>query len=92
MRSMNYYDGDTLDGFVFKTIDLTQFATVKGNRVINEDSVFPQKLSISISQHGVVTPMVINEKKQIIDGQRRIRAIRKFGLNSPVRYTRVEPK
>jgi len=90
MRGLNYYDGDTLDGFVFRTSDLTQFATVKGNRIINEESVFLRELSDSIAEHGIITPIVVNEKKQIIDGQRRIRAIRKFGLPNAIRYTRVD--
>lgn len=82
-------NGDTIDGFIFKTRDTQQFGNVKGNRIINEESAYIRELAQSISEIGNVAPVIINEKGETIDGQRRIMAVRKYGLNNPIRYTRV---
>ncbi len=87
LKPMHGRNGDTFDGFIFKTYDTTHFGDLEANRVINEDSVAVEELAQSISQYGNITPVIKNEKGDTIDGQRRIRAIRKFGLSQPLRYT-----
>ena len=82
-------NGDTVDGFIYKTKDTQQFGNIKGNRIINEESAYIRELAASISEIGNVSPVIINEKGETIDGQRRIMAVRKYGLNAPIRYTRV---
>ena len=82
-------NGDTVDGFIYKTKDTQQFGNVKGNRIINEESAYIRELAASISEIGNVSPVIVNEKGETIDGQRRIMAVRKYGLQAPIRYTRV---
>lgn len=88
LRKLKVGDNDSVDGFVYSTKDLTQFKDIVGNRLINDNSVYIQKLADSIRRIGNVVPVVINNKWETIDGQRRIRAIRKFGLPNPVKYIR----
>ena len=81
-------NGDTIAGFVFETRNLTQFAFMDANRIINEDSAKIKKLAQSLAQYGNVVPGIVNEKNELADGQRRITAYRKYGLNKPYRYIR----
>lgn len=79
-----------IDGFVYKTKDLTQFSNILGNRLINEHSPRVKELSASIKRIGNIVPMIINEKKEIIDGQRRILAVRSAGLPEEMKFLRIE--
>jgi hypothetical protein len=81
-------NGDRFDGFVYRTKNLEQFKDVPGNRIINENSAYVRKLAESISMIGNVTPIIVNEKNETIDGQRRITAVRKFELPNDITYIR----
>jgi len=88
MRGFPTGSGDKVDGFVYKTTNLSQFRNIPGNRIINEDSVYVRKLAESIAKIGNVTPIIINDKWETIDGQRLIRAVRKYGLPNVITYVR----
>jgi len=81
---------DIVDGLVFKTKDLTQFKDVTGNRIVNENSVYIRELANSISRIGNIAPIIINEDWAVIDGQRRLKSVRKHGLSESVKYIREE--
>ena len=81
-------NGDAVAGFVYETRNLTQFSFMNGNRIINEDSAKVRKLAKSLALYGNVVPGIVNEKNELADGQRRITAYRKYGLNKPYRYIR----
>ena len=48
-----------------------------------------KKLEKSIKEHGVQIPIIVNDKKQIVDGQHRFWALRKLGYQVPyiISYT-----
>ena len=78
---------DKVDGFVFKTKDLTQFQDMKGNRILNENSVAIRELADSMMKsEGNVSPVVINNDWEKVDGQRRILAYRKYRLPYALTY------
>lgn len=89
VKKLKLGNGDVLDGFIYKTTNLDQFKTIKGNRIVNEDSVYTRRLAESLAKFGNVSPIIINDEYETIDGQRRLRAVKKFELDTPIRYSRV---
>ncbi|GMX60618.1 ParB N-terminal domain-containing protein [Paenibacillus elgii] len=67
---------------VFITKDYDRFNTIDGNRIINELHV--KRLIESMQQKQLITPIIVNEKHEIIDGQHRFKAQSSLGL--PVYY------
>ncbi|MHA6533710.1 ParB N-terminal domain-containing protein [Paenibacillus sp. BAC0078] len=67
---------------VFVTQDYDRFNTIDGNRIINELHV--KRLIESMQQRQLITPIIINEKYEIIDGQHRFKSQSTLGL--PVYY------
>lgn len=58
---------------VYKTRNLDQFRTIKGNRPPNPRHV--SRLAASIKQNGILqNPILVNEQRQVIDGQHRLLA------------------
>lgn len=88
LKNLRVGENDSVDGLVYVTKDLTQFKDIDGNRIINENSQYIEKLANSIRLIGVTTPILLNEEFGIADGQRRIAAIRRHGLPNPVPYIR----
>jgi hypothetical protein len=71
---------------VKKTRDYNMFKRLKGNRPINEAHVNALVRSISLSPETMEnSPILVNERMEIIDGQHRVEALRK--LEMPVHYT-----
>lgn len=67
--------------------DYEEFTKMCGNRLVDLRHV--NELVDSISQMGYLPiPIVVNEKKQIIDGQHRFEALKQLGLEVP--YITVE--
>lgn len=64
---------------VYKTDDYSIFKMVKGNRKINELHV--ERLKKSMKEEYLISPIIVNEEHQIIDGQHRFHAIRELGEN-----------
>lgn len=91
-KSVVLENGDTVDGFVYLTGDLEQFKTVLGNRIINENTTYIKQLGESIKKHGNISPIVINSKRETIDGQRRLTSVKMSEdlENKQIRYIKVE--
>lgn len=89
LKQLKLPNGDSIDGFVYKTSNPNQFGDVKGNRIINDESVYSKRLSESLIKYGNVSPIIINDNEEIIDGQRRVMAIKKYNIKTPLRYTRI---
>jgi hypothetical protein len=58
---------------VYKTMDYTLFHTIAGNRSVNQLHV--ERIANSMDENQLVTPIIVNENYEIIDGQHRYRAI-----------------
>ena len=67
---------------VMKSSDYEKFSILEQNRVVNDKHV--NELVVSIQNSGQLTPIIINEKFEIIDGQHRFDACRI--LKIPVMY------
>lgn len=66
---------------VFETTDYDLFKKLKGNR----DVYSVNKITQSIKKVGYIpSPICVNEKMEIIDGQNRLEALKKLGM--PVQY------
>jgi len=70
---------------VLKTNDYGLFSFIDGNRDINKSQL--SRLSQSINEEYIPVPIIVNEKKQIIDGQHRFEAVKT--LNKPIYYIEV---
>lgn len=62
---------------VFSTKDYSIFSFVEGNRNINDLHV--ERLKQSMKEEYLMSPIIVNEKFQIIDGQHRFKAIEDLG-------------
>ena len=67
---------------IFETKDYSMFNALDGNRELNIAHV--KKLEKSFQEQYLVSPILINEKFQIIDGQHRFEAAK--NLNLPIYY------
>jgi hypothetical protein len=67
---------------VNSTTDYAKFKTLQGNRNVNK--VHVKRLENSFNESYLLSPIVINEKFEIIDGQHRFQAAR--NLNLPINY------
>lgn len=71
---------------VLETSNYDLFKVIKGNRIINKSHV--SKLKKSMTSKYLVSPIIVNEKFQIIDGQHRFTSAKQLKL--PIRYIVVE--
>ena len=70
-------------GCYYKTDDYSKFRFLDGNRSVTEMRV--NKIIDSVNKVGQIeSPLIINEKNEIIDGQARFKAFKKLGL--PIYY------
>jgi len=69
-------------GHVCQTMDYSLFKTLKGNRTINQAHL--HRLTKSIRDKYLLSPIVVNERFEIIDGQHRFNAAKDNGL--PINY------
>jgi len=67
---------------VMKSSDYEKFSILEQNRIVNDKHV--NELVVSIQNSGQLTPIIINEKFEIIDGQHRFDACKI--LKIPVMY------
>ena len=63
------------------TNDYEMFQFLDSNREPNDRIV--AKLEESIKQNGVQIPIIVNQQKQIVDGQHRFWALRRLGYKVP---------
>jgi hypothetical protein len=71
-----------MNNHIHETYQLDKFSFLEGNRNIDEFKV--AKLAAEIKQHGLIMPIMVNSKLEVIDGQHRLSACRKIGM--PVQY------
>lgn len=69
-------------GQVCQTMDYSLFKTLKGNRNVNQAHL--HRLTKSIGEKYLLSPIVVNERFEIIDGQHRFQAAK--ANNLPVYY------
>lgn len=67
---------------IFRTTDYGQFKIMHDNRNVN--TLHVQRLIESFKQKHLVSPIIVNERKEVIDGQHRLLASQETGL--PVYY------
>jgi len=67
---------------IYETNEFDQFRFIEGNRDIDQNKV--NKLAGEIKQHGLIMPIMVNSKLEVIDGQHRLSACKKIGI--PVQY------
>jgi len=65
-----------------KTFDYSKFKTLNGNREINPSN--KKRLLKSFSENYLISPISVNDKLEIIDGQHRFECAKELGL--PVYY------
>ena len=63
---------------VFKTTNYAIFRSLRGNRSVNPLHV--ERLKKSMEKSHLLSPILVNEKHQIIDGQHRYEAMKELGL------------
>lgn len=71
---------------VKQTTDYSKFKTLKGNRNVN--SLHVERIKRSIKEDYLMSPIIVNERFEIIDGQHRFSAIK--AMNLPVNFIVVE--
>ena len=71
---------------VHTTTDYSKFRTLIGNRKLNELHI--KRLVNSFKKRYLFSPIIVNEKMQIIDGQHRFMAAKQLSL--PINYIIVE--
>lgn len=69
-------------GQVLRTSEYNLFKRIAGNRAINTAHV--GRLKESMKKEDLMIPIIVNSKKEVIDGQHRLQARRELGL--PVYY------
>lgn len=68
---------------IYETTDYSQFKSLEGNRTLTNDRV--NKIVESINKVGyLLSPILVNEKMEVIDGQGRLGALERLKL--PVHY------
>ena len=69
-------------GQVCQTMDYSLFKTLKGNRDVNQAHL--HRLTKSVAKQYLLSPIVVNERFEIIDGQHRFQAAK--ANNLPIYY------
>lgn len=73
---------DIVVGQFYETLNYDQFKLMKGNRSVNKLHV--RRLVLSFKTAYLFSPICVNEKMEVVDGQHRLEAARELGL--PIRY------
>ena len=74
---------DEIIGYVYQTYKYDSFVRLEDNRDVFSNRL--NKLIASISERYICNPIIVNEKREIIDGQGRYEARKSLGL--PIHYT-----
>lgn len=64
---------------VLRTTDYSQFQTLKGNRELNQLHI--ERLVRSFETKHLISPIIVNQNFQIIDGQHRFETAKRLGLH-----------
>ena len=68
------------------TNDYTKFKSLRGNRKVND--LHLKRLRKSMEEEVLMSPVIVNENFEVIDGQHRIEVLK--NLNSPVSYLMIQ--
>ena len=71
---------------VFETKDYNMFSFISNNRSVSKGHI--NKIIQSMKKRRLISPILVNEKGQIIDGQHRFLAQKELGL--PIPYIEQE--
>ena len=71
---------------VFETKDYNMFSFISNNRIVSKGHI--NKIMQSMKKRRLISPILVNEKGQIIDGQHRFLAQKELGL--PIPYIEQE--
>ncbi len=72
----------TIIGNIYETYNYELFKTLEGNRGTNKGHI--KSLTSSMEEIYLISPVIVNSKMEIIDGQHRYEAAKGLGL--PIRY------
>ena len=90
MQKVQEYYGEEMKDeqvdVVYRTSDYSQFKFISGNRPVN--SAHKENLKKSLQVKQIPSPIIVNEKFEIADGQNRFQACKE--LNLPIYYIVVE--
>lgn len=69
-----------MNPIIKSTKDYSQFKFKKGNRLISKTPVL--RIARSIEKHNMLSsnPIIVNSKKEVVDGQHRLKAAEKLGV------------
>ncbi len=67
---------------IFMTYEYEKFKTLQGNRIVSKSNLM--RITQSMKEKHLISPIAVNEKFEIIDGQHRFAASKEIGL--PVYY------
>ncbi len=81
-ENVNHVSIDNAVAKVYQTNDYSKFEKLQGNRPVNENHLRRLKVSFELKQ--LFSPIIVNEKYQIIDGQHRFTVCEQLGL--PIHY------
>lgn len=76
---------NTIVSQVYETTDYAQFKFLDGNRVTKKANL--KRLENSIKEEYLMSPILVNEKMEIIDGQHRFKIANKLSI--PIRYIKA---
>ena len=80
---MSQIEKDKIVGYIYESHDYNSFKRMEGNRDVTAARV--RKIRTSIENHGyILSPVGVNEKKEVVDGQGRNGACEELGL--PIYY------
>ena len=63
---------------VYQSVNYAQFQPIDGNRTILQHHL--KRLKKSMEENFLISPILVNEKMEIIDGQHRFEAAKSLGL------------
>lgn len=72
---------DRVIGKIFETSDYSKFKRITGNREVEKRA---KKYMKSIQENGIISPIIVNELWEVIDGQARVQC--GIELNIPIPY------
>lgn len=73
---------DKLSAEIYQTHDYEKFKIMDGNRNINKQHL--ERIKLNILKQYVLSPILVNEKFEIVDGQHRFTALKE--LKMPIHY------
>jgi hypothetical protein len=75
-------NNDDVVCFVYQTYDYDKFKIMPANR--NTDPLHIRRLVESFERHHLITPLIVNDKMEVIDGQNRLEAAKE--TKKPIYY------